>query len=126
MNDAEFKKKLKKKFYKAARHMIKQGRPATENGTGCVYRAQDGCMCGVGVLIPNDQYHIKMEGLTTTHILNLDSIVMGEELRGRQRSGFLRVMKSLQQIHDFVPVSEWERELNKLELSLIGTPGKDK
>lgn len=35
--------------------MIKQGKPSITKDGGCVYRSSDGCRCGIGHIITNDE-----------------------------------------------------------------------
>ena len=50
-------------------HLLAQGGPAIDGrGDGaCAYRGQDGRTCAIGCLIPDERYHLGMEGKAVTH-----------------------------------------------------------
>lgn len=49
-------------FNTVAKHLLKQGKAAL-HGRSCRYRTDDGLKCAVGVLIPDQNYTVEMEGL---------------------------------------------------------------
>lgn len=61
-------------FNTVARHLLTQGKKSmlkkphmhnprdTTNYDNCAYRGADNCMCGIGVLISNENYKPEMEG----------------------------------------------------------------
>ena len=59
-------------FDKVARHLLKQNKKSLiQSGAGatCAYRGNDGLMCAVGCLIPDDQYNPGMELLPVTSLV---------------------------------------------------------
>lgn len=47
-----------------ADHLLKQGKQAVDSVKSCRYRADDGCMCAVGVLIDKELYSVDLEGVS--------------------------------------------------------------
>lgn len=47
-----------------ADHLLTQGKQAIDSVKSCQYRAEDGCMCAVGVLIDPELYNVDLEGLS--------------------------------------------------------------
>lgn len=87
-------------FNDVARHLITQGKRASDvNGT-CFYRGPEGTRCAIGGIMPDDIYDPSMEG----------KAVFAPELKpfhwfigaqGKDRfSSDLNFLASLQQIHD--------------------------
>lgn len=86
-------------------HLRKQGGPCkTKNGGR--YRGEDGSMCGVGALIPDEIYDPYMEGIACTS--GTMAIVLGK--LGHDPSLCGRV----QQIHDTMPVEKWKSAFAKV------------
>lgn len=54
-------------FDTVATHLFRQGHQAIDNGS-CFYRAPNGDMCAVGVLIPDSYYNKDLEMLPVTAI----------------------------------------------------------
>ena len=54
-------------------HLYKQGRPSMIDGT-CSYISEDGCMCAVGVLIPDEVYDKDMEGKVVVCLLKYKNL----------------------------------------------------
>lgn len=55
-------------------HLVAQRKRSVgdaNGGYGCLYKSPDNCMCGVGVLIPEDQYKVELEGRPASHLINL-------------------------------------------------------
>lgn len=50
-------------FETVARHLFSQGRKAME-GQSCRYRTEDGLMCAVGCVLPDELYSEELEGST--------------------------------------------------------------
>lgn len=57
-----------------ADHLLKQGRQAADSNGACQYRAEDGCMCAVGVLIDPELYNEDLEGVNLS-ALDVRSVV---------------------------------------------------
>lgn len=49
-------------FNAVVTHLFKQGRPAVNKHGACMYRAPNGCKCGIGGLIPDSRYDPELEG----------------------------------------------------------------
>ena len=108
-------------FTKVKDHLLKQNRKCFEEGEGerCMYR-QGELSCAVGVLIPDEVYHSKMEHQPVDILLEenkgfkdlfeFESYDM-VTLIDRQKVGLL---KELQEIHDEDFVWCWEIQLKKL------------
>src|ERR1035437_2323749 len=76
-------------------HLIRQGKPASEDGIACSYRTKDGLKCGVGCLITDKEYRVSMEGTNVYDIErcgNLPKILVP----------FIDLLDELQSLHDDV------------------------
>jgi hypothetical protein len=73
-------------------HLLKQGGPSTIRGA-CMYRGQNGRMCAVGFMIPDDVYEEDMEG---TNALSL--IAHTPKLEHLQPH--MTLLRRMQGIHD--------------------------
>lgn len=97
---------LQQIFDISAAHLLKQGRAATDGSGMCAYRAPDGCMCAVGVLIPDHLYDPSFEGQRVEVILSrigLDLVKPG--LRADH------LLTALQKIHDTSHVTSWPTQM---------------
>lgn len=103
-------------FDKAATHLIKQNRRAI--GNGCMYRADNGLMCAVGALIPEELYNPKMESDSVEGIMHEFPEI--ETFLGKEN---LDLLSSLQTLHDDYAIEEWPQQLRQMarefELSTI-------
>ena len=83
-------------FDKVATHLFKQAKPASD-GFQCVYRADDGCMCAIGVLIADEDYDKEMEGKAASNLYKVSGI-------NPALAVFLtthdRLVTNLQSVHD--------------------------
>lgn len=77
-------------FDTVVNHLHKQGKPA-EVGNTCRYRTEDGLMCAVGCLIPDDKYKPEMEGHVAYDILRILPPEVAEHIE---------MLDDLQWIHD--------------------------
>jgi hypothetical protein len=73
-------------------HLIKQGGPSTIRGA-CMYRGQNGRMCAVGFMIPDDVYEENMEG---TNALSL----IAHTPKLAHLTPHMMLLRKMQQIHD--------------------------
>jgi hypothetical protein len=78
--------------------------PNTSNS--CRYRGPSGLMCAAGVLIPDYEYELNMEGM------GWDSVV--ERYPKLSLHGLDSFVADLQQIHDWYPVDFWSERLRHL------------
>jgi len=90
-------------------HLLTQPHRSIEDGV-CAYRGPNGEKCAIGVLIPDEAYHVGLEGKGATH----DDVLKatGLEITGVEDKNFL---SQLQIIHDDVPVRDWAVELDAFE-----------
>jgi hypothetical protein len=96
-------------FDTVAKHLFKQGKRAWRDTKGCEYRSEDGSMCAVGCLIPDDLYHPSMEGYP------VQDIAESVEFLGSEN---LELLAELQLTHDMV--FHWKSELTmKAELASV-------
>jgi len=102
-------------FEMAVKHLRKQGcrsqQDATVNGAiTCMYRIpENGLMCAVGALIPDEVYQESFEGTAIRGLLR-DEPSLNELFRKVN----LRLLEDLQEVHDKCEVEEWEESLEKL------------
>jgi len=72
----------------------------------CAYRGNDGLMCAIGVLIPDEDYRADMERFSAQNLL-----VKGACLN--HLASHHRLIDKLQGIHDNYPVKDWDRGLRE-------------
>jgi hypothetical protein len=82
------------------RHLYKQGKPARENYY-CRYRTNDGLMCAVGCLIPDEVYTPKMEGKIAPDLAESLFPNLPQEI-----TYYSDMLDSLQWVHDSWDISE--------------------
>lgn len=108
-------------FDQSATHLLKQNKQAM-NGMTCRYRADDGCKCAVGGIIPDELYDPVIEARAANWFFET---VVGENNHGRtgqirrtiaEYFGFAnqRLLMQLQTIHDGVKPPFWKGELTLL------------
>lgn len=81
--------------------VLQQGRPAFQ--AGCMYRAPDGCKCGIGHSIPDALYHRSLEGTGIRGLLDRSGHVpatVRDELREFFRGCDPVFLRGLQIAHD--------------------------
>jgi len=80
----------------------------------CVFRTEDGKKCAIGCLIPDDQYDPKMDADYGTDFPKvLDYLDKKSPLREKLER-HTQMLRSLQVLHDQVPVDSWAEALKKL------------
>lgn len=82
-------------------HLRRQGRKAIRPGYKnhrCAYKADDGCKCAAGCLIPEDKYTPIMEGKTWRTIVNQCGL----------SASHIDLISHLQWVHDFSLPKKWE------------------
>jgi hypothetical protein len=72
------------------------------DGDFCVYRSPTGLKCAVGCLIPDDVYHVDMEGECASTMIAARSNELGH-LRDHQE-----LLDRLQLVHDNYEIDRWE------------------
>lgn len=83
-------------FDKVVAHLRKQGGPSVGKDGRCKYRADNGRMCAVGCLIPDELYHKEMEGNAVLTGTVVDDVLEG---MGVSSDGF-ELLSELQMLHD--------------------------
>lgn len=88
-------------FDKVAKHLLTQNAKSR-----CLYRSQEGMMCAIGCLIPDDLYSPNMEGIWVERLVayfpELEKFIPDLALADR-----------LQSIHDVCASSRWRGELRR-------------
>lgn len=87
-------------FDTVVNHLHQQGKPAM-NGEVCSYRADDGSMCAVGCLIPDEAYKPVFEGRTIDMFVHHEDLNLPPEL-----AAYDEMLYSLQDVHDSWGMSE--------------------
>lgn len=98
-------------FDKAAKHLIRQGDRAWDEGEGrCAYRSPTNLKCAVGCLIPDVLYHHSMEAKDVADIIkmfpNLENIFSPKDV------GFLM---GLQAVHDSCDSWQGDRKAERVK-----------
>jgi hypothetical protein len=77
----------------------------------CAYRSPDGKKCAAGVMITDEEYSSRMEGINIAGVLGREDCPAS--LKERITPHF-NLISDLQFIHDKVDVVDWEYEFRKL------------
>ena len=93
-------------YDKVKAHLLSQNRKSLDANGECSYRGDNGAMCAVGVLIPDDMYHASMEGNSCT------SGNLSEALVYLGIDQFFA--KELQRLHDNVSIDIWPTALERI------------
>jgi hypothetical protein len=112
--------KAQEVFDKVATHLLRQKEKSVAlfnqfSYPLCAYRGENGTMCAVGCLIPNEKYHTGMEGW------NVDFVT--KDLP--ELAQHIYLLQNLQSIHDNEDVEQWEDKLrclgeeNNLDVSVL-------
>lgn len=103
-----------------AAHLLKQGRKAQRQRTCdesmmCVYRADNGDRCAFGILLPDNLYTPKMEGVSAASLCEeypaIRQHLFGIEYTPGQDGNFVN---ALQHVHDGFHVKDWPEQLEHL------------
>lgn len=97
-------------FNKACRGVIRQGRPALENGR-CRYRTEDGLKCAIGYCIPNKDYQPSMEGESARGMADRLGICYPQS----------SIMEKLQAAHDLADESNFVEDFKERARSIART-----
>lgn len=85
-------------------HLMTQGCKAEDNDGNCRYRTDDGKMCPVGALIPDDRYRAALENATPRDLCDKhEPAYFVLEMEGLNSI----ILQRVQSIHDNSPVEEW-------------------
>ena len=129
MSEPAKKLTLRETFDKVKAHLLTQNERAVSPAGSCMYRTEDGKKCAVGGLITDEAYNPSIEHKSVNVVTNPrwpeEAACMRDAL---VKSGVpidepstLYVLRSLQQIHDNVPVSCWGASIDRLEAELIAS-----
>ena len=88
-------------FNKAVKHLLAQRKMAVDAEV-CVYRASNGLKCGVGCLIPDEEYRPSFEGKYSRDVQR-----ECQSLRDINAD----LLEDLQHVHDSAPVDRWDEAL---------------
>lgn len=100
-------------FDKSVSHLLKQG-AKSKSGIMCKYRASDGRMCAVGVLIKDEFYDPQIESETVRNELVRNAFKLsGVSVRGMAST----LLGDLQELHDETEVEDWPNESLRLAKS---------
>jgi hypothetical protein len=94
-------------FDKVATHLFTQGKQAM-NGEACQYRAEDGTMCAVGCLIPDEIYSPAIENRSWDDFQYASDPEMKKVYSALGSGKNLKLLDRLQSVHDEAP--NWESE----------------
>lgn len=112
---------LRQVFEQVKTHLLTQNEKAYDTGFGCRYVDADGKSCAVGCLIKPSVYNPVMEGKRAS-----DAIVMSAlraSIKGiHMNDKFVSMMSKLQEVHDTLPVEEWDNALRRTEELFFGKP----
>lgn len=116
---------IQRAFDIAAPHLLKQKRKSLNGTSGpmanehaCMYRGEDGCMCGIGPIIHDNLYNIQMEGQSPG--LGVDDWGRNKDALNEALATGLRCevedvpynfLWKLQGIHDSSEPRTWHRKL---------------
>jgi hypothetical protein len=87
-------------------HLITQGKKAVDEEGDCQYRAEDGTMCAIGCLIPEEVYDPLVEGQGTNSDAFKEMVRFHIGDMDRNRTDHL--LECLQELHDEFDVNDWE------------------
>jgi hypothetical protein len=110
-------------FDKIKSHLLTQKIKSVDSAGICKYRDDFGNKCALGCLLTDDMYSPNLEGISLAHSPELRSIL--EPLIGVEGSeefnNNLKMLTSLQIIHDEVGIDHWIEHINEVKrLYIIG------
>jgi hypothetical protein len=88
-------------FNQVKRHLLKQGKRSTINGTSCRYRGDKDTKCAAGCLMSDKEYKRSFEGHGWRHLVD----------KGEVPNTHKSLIVDLQGIHDGRSPSNWENDL---------------
>lgn len=112
MSDVELKAKQQEIFDISAKHLLTQNARSNDlSGKGCYYRGVNGLMCAIGCFIPDDKYHISMEG-TVEYLIQMVEKGRFDLDKTVFNSYNEELMYDLQKVHDSVrDTTQWPSKL---------------
>lgn len=99
-------------FNKVKKHLLSQNKRSRKSNGICAYRGPDNLKCAVGGLIPDKLYCVEMDSGDDTYITNI--VRRYPDLKSFFGCQNIRLLSSLQEVHDNVPVEDWSNELCKV------------
>ena len=101
-------------FDTAAKHLLTQRTRSIGNDNYCNYRGQQGRMCAIGPMIPDEKYSPEMEGL----VVGNDVVWNAMGLDSNDRGDLETLARKLQHIHDSSAPTAWPYMLLAVALAL--------
>lgn len=98
---------------KVAKHLLAQGERSTLFGT-CQYRGPEGLMCAVGVLIPDEEYTYRFEGLALKEGCAPDTSDLHRLLCRLYGEESFPLLAALQSVHDHTSPRDWAERLGQV------------
>lgn len=106
-------------------HLLKQSSKSfkQDGGPRCLYRCEteEGVIlkCAIGALIPNSKYRLAMEDVPVDDLVDtypdvFKTILSKFKLELDEHDVTRSLLESLQDVHDWYEIHEWERELDSL------------
>lgn len=112
---------LQEIFDKASKHMLSQNcRSMNLDNTNCMYRGEEGRMCGVGPFIKDEFYSEQMEGegvrseIVMTALMESGVIDQVPNEHDKYNDSTLIFLARIQDIHDAHDVEDWAHALKNL------------
>jgi len=100
-------------FDTAAKHLLTQRtRSVSEDGNYCNYRGQQGRMCAIGPMIPDEKYSPEMEGLVVGNGVVWNAMGLDSD----DPDNLKTLARALQCIHDASAPTAWPYKLLDLAL----------
>ena len=106
---------LQQVFDKVSNHLLTQNRKSMGGpGGGCAYRGDNGSSCAVGCLMPDSEYHIRMEGQNIQDDQVWDALltVIDPNCEDDAISKKFDLLADLQELHDDHECYTWAERLN--------------
>ena len=106
-------------FNQSAEHILRQRVPALEDGN-CRYRTFEGLSCGVGCLIPDEDYDARMEGYTIRELSETRTLWMRpirQALGPLNAPSRVEFLVRLQRAHDNAlggGIESWRAEMRRI------------
>lgn len=89
-------------------HLLTQNRKSTDVSGNCMYKNEQGLKCAAGCLIPDEKYHPKIEGTKWCKLTDT----------GYVSKAHIKLIQSMQSIHDNNDPITWKSHLDNLESKL--------
>lgn len=112
---------LQEIYNKVGAHLLEQNAKAVDENGRCKYQV-GGKMCAVGCLISEDvysQHSARIEGLAVTSPRVRDALIQSCALNPKTKLSAeeLKLLRSLQMMHDKDPPADWPELLNRIALA---------